>query len=145
MNLVNLTLTWHESQVLESNKQRIFSNLIKFWKVDNDHCFVVSPLDLNFIDVIAIQSQSWKIWHFKNHKSYITVRKMSLFTLHTGIFKNSWLPVPNWLKVLISTPGALEGVTWFNLSISPWIDVIFFLPCDKVQCLNTSKLNDSKH
>ena len=40
---------------------------------------------------------------------------------------------------------ALEGMTWFNLSISPLIDVIFFLSCDKVQCLNTFKLNDSKH
>ena len=30
---------------------------------------------------------------------------MSLFTLHTSNFKNTWLPVPNWIKILISTPG----------------------------------------
>ena len=40
--------------------------------------------------------------------------------------------------------GALEGITWFNLSISLLIAVICSLQCDKVQCLNTFKLNDSK-
>ena len=61
MKLVNLTLSWHESQVLESNKQRIFSKLIKFWKVDSDHCFVVSPLDQNFLDAIAVSCKNLMI------------------------------------------------------------------------------------
>ena len=61
MKLVNLTLSWHESQVLESNKQRIFSNLVKFWKVDSDHCFVVSPLDQNFLDAIAVSCKNLTI------------------------------------------------------------------------------------
>ena len=39
---------------------------------------------------------------------------------------------------------ALEGITWFNLSISLLIAVICSLPCNKVQCLNTFKLDDSK-
>ena len=61
VKLVNLTISWHESQVLESNKQRIFSNLIKFWKVDSDHCFVVSPLDWNFLDAIAVSCKNLMI------------------------------------------------------------------------------------
>ena len=28
-----------------------------------------------------------------------------MFTLHTGNFKNTWLPVHNWIKILISKPG----------------------------------------
>ena len=41
---------------------------------------------------------------------------------------------------------ALEAITWFNLSISLLSDVIFIFifPCDKVQCPNTFKVNDSK-
>ena len=35
---------------------------------------------------------------------------------------------------------ALEGITWFNLSISLLIAVICSLPCNKVQCLNTLNL-----
>ena len=38
-------------------------------------------------------------------------------TVHTAHkhFKNSWLPVPNWLKVLISTPGEKHWKAWLGL------------------------------
>ena len=38
-------------------------------------------------------------------------------TVHTAHkhFKNSWLPVPNWLKVLISTQGEKHWKAWLGL------------------------------
>ena len=52
-------------------------------------------------------------------------RFQKLLTASPKLDKNSYLNTRR---------EALEGITWLNLSISLLSDVIFFFPCDKVQC-----------
>ena len=67
----------------------------------------------------------FKILFLVNKSLNGALRFQKLLTASPKLDKNSYLNTRR---------EALKGITWLNLSISLLSDVIFFFPCDKVQC-----------